>query len=285
MIKFCQKKENNDSKICTFEQDFGNYSELWKHHKDNYKVVIRITKNYIVFINKYNDVDWETTDEFDNNLKDSPEEKDHNKFISECQNLDQQPTDGLSESSIISLKKIICEAIVNCLESNYEAAKKILVDAEKFRSDRLIEKSREWYLMYTILLTILFVLFIYLIIHDNFFNFQDSSLEMINSGAFAIVGACFSIILRSGQLHHASYAGKTLHFLESCSKLLGGFITGIIIYFGFKSGIIFASIITKENSLYLLPLLAIIAGSSERFTPSIITQIEKLSIPETKGAN
>ncbi|UJA04226.1 hypothetical protein F9230_07625 [Acinetobacter johnsonii] len=281
---FCLKKEKTNSTKCTYEQDFGNYAELWKHHKDNYKFIVRITKDYIVFVNKNNDVDWETTDEFDDNLKGLPEEKDFNKFISECQNLDQQPIEGLNESSIVSLKKIIGEAIVNCFEFNYEAAIKILVDAEKFRSDRLIEKSREWYLTNTILLTITFTPLIFLITKYNLFNIQNSSLEMINSGAFAIIGACFSIILRSGQLCHASYAGKRLHFLESSSRLLGGFITGIIIYFGFKSGIIFASIITKENSLYLLPLLAIIAGSSERFTPSIITQIEKLSIPETNGA-
>lgn len=281
---FCSKKEENTPKKCTFEQDFGNYAESWKHHKGNYKFIIRITTDYIVFVNNNNDVDWETTDKFDNDLKGLLEEKDHNKYISECQNLDQQPTEGLSESSIISLKKIIGEAIVNCLEFDYEAAKKILVDAEKFRSDRLIEKSREWYLTYTILLTIIFVSFIFLITKYNLFDIQDNSLEMINSGAFAIVGACFSIILRSGQLCHASYAGRRLHFLESSSRLLGGFITGLIIYFGLKSEIIFASIITKENSLYLLPLFSIIAGSSERFTPSIITQIEKLSLPETNGA-
>lgn len=279
-----RKKEKDDSKKCTFEQDFGNYAELWKHHKDNYKFIVRITNRYIVFVNNNNDIDWETTDEFDSKLEGSPEEKDHNKYISESQNLDQQPTEGLSESSIISLKKIIGEAIVNCLEFDCEAAKKILADAEKFRSDRLIEKSREWYLTYTISLTILFLLLIFWLNKLNFFNFNIESFEMINSGAFAIVGACFSIILRSGQLCHASYAGKTLHFLESCSRLLGGFITGLIIYFGLKSGIIFASIITKENSLYLLPLLAIIAGSSERFTPSIITQIEKLSLSKTNGA-
>lgn len=281
---FCSKKEKGDSKKCTFEQDFGNYAELWKYHKDNYKFIVRITRDYIVFVNNSNDIDWETTDEFDLKLENMSEKKDHNKYISECQNLDQQPIEGLSESSIISLKKIIGEAIVNCLEFNYEAAKNILIDAEKFRSDRLIEKSREWYLTYTILLTILFALFIFLINKDNLLNIQANSLEMINSGAFAIIGACFSIILRSGQLCHASYAGKNLHLLESCSRLLGGFITGLIIYFGLKSEIIFASIITEENSLYLLPLLAIIAGASERFTPSIITQIEQISLPDTNGA-
>ncbi|MFH4175992.1 hypothetical protein WAJ79_23890, partial [Acinetobacter baumannii] len=59
-------------------------------------------------------------------------------------------------------------------------------------------------------------------------------------------------------------------------------ITGLIVFFGIKSGILFASVFKIENSNFLLPLLSILAGASERFMPSIITQIEKISLTESK---
>lgn len=85
----------------------------------------------------------------------------------------------------------------------------------------------------------------------------------INIGAWAIAGACLSIILRSGNLKNASYAGKRLHFIESGCRLIGGFITGQIIYLGIKSGILFSSLIGNSNSQYMIRLLALLAGASE----------------------
>ncbi|MFX7792796.1 hypothetical protein ABTK00_20380, partial [Acinetobacter baumannii] len=88
-IMFLCNENKNASKECTFEKDFGDYAEIWKHHKGNYKFIIRITKNYIVFVNNYSDIDWETTDEYDTSFENVSKKTDHNKYISECQNFDQ----------------------------------------------------------------------------------------------------------------------------------------------------------------------------------------------------
>ena len=45
--------------------DFGQYENLWGAHKNHCKRIIRITKNYIVYVDKQNNIDWETTDEYD----------------------------------------------------------------------------------------------------------------------------------------------------------------------------------------------------------------------------
>ena len=111
-------------------------------------------------------------------------------------------------------------------------------------------------------------------------------LPYINIGSWAIAGACLSIILRSGNLQHASYAGKWLHFVDSGCRLIGGFITGQIIYLGIKSGILFSSLVENNNSQYIICLLALLAGASERFAPSIITKIvDKYSEVETSKEN
>jgi hypothetical protein len=62
-------------------------------------------------------------------------------------------------------------------------------------------------------------------------------------------------------------------FTQSCLQPLSGQIA----YLGIKSGILFASLVTVENSQYVYVLLALLAGASERFAPSIITKVESSS--------
>jgi hypothetical protein len=252
--------------------EFGQYEEIWGSHRGNCRRIIRITADYIVLVDRNNNIDWETTDAYE--AARSPHDKKNiEKTLSQCLIAEHKPTGGLSEASVLSFKTIVGEAIVNCQENNCEGAIEILAQAEAFRLDRVVEKSREWYLSFTILLTSILVS-IALIANRSNTPSYEGFLRSINIGAWAIAGACLSIILRSGHLQHASYAGKYLHFVESGCRLIGGFITGQIVLLGIKSGIIFSSLIVEANSQYIIPLLALLAGASERFAPSIITRVE-----------
>lgn len=252
--------------------DFGQYDKGWGHHKISCKKIIRITENYIVFIDIRNNIDWETTDAYDASI---PKEinGDREKALSQCLIGEHKPTEGLSEASILSFKTIVGESIVNCLENNFSGSSDILKQADEFRLDRVVEKSREWYLSFTVILSSISILFAILISSKNI-PIWEGILENINIGAWAIAGACLSIILRSGNMQNASYAGMKLHFIESGCRLIGGFISGQIVYLGIKSGILFTSLIDSNHSQYIISFLALLAGASERFAPSIITKIE-----------
>jgi hypothetical protein len=253
--------------------DFGQYEELWgRQHKDNCKIIIRITKNYIVYIDKENNIDWETEEAYDA-LKSSDNNSNREKVLSQCLIAEHKPIGGLSETSILSFKTIVGEAIVNCLEDNYDGSNDILQQADEFRLDRVVEKSREWYLSFTVTMSA-FLILIALLINSKNILVWEGMLENINIGAWAVAGACLSIILRSGHMQNASYAGKKLHFIESGCRLAGGFISGQIVYLGIKSGILFASLVDPNNTQYIISFLALLAGASERFAPSIITKIE-----------
>lgn len=259
-----------------YQCDFGQYEELWKNHKNSCKIIVRITSDYIVYIDNKNNIDWETTEASDS--KKSTEDNSVNeKALSQCLITERKPTVGLSEESILSFKNIVGEAIVNCLERNYDSSIEILKQADEFRIDRVIEKSRGWYLSYSVILSVILISIVLLINIKNI-AILDNMLPYIDVGAWAIAGACLSIILRSGHLQHASYAGKQLHFIESGCRLLAGFISGQIVYVGIKSGILFSGLVTPNNSQYVISLLALLAGASERFAPSIITKIEESTL-------
>lgn len=262
----------NDKKRKTLPCDFGQYDKSWGNHKDSCQQIIRMTENYIIFIDNKNNIDWETTEAYDASI---PREINGNreKALSQCLITEHKPTEGLSKASILSFKTIVGEAIVNCLENNFDGSSDILKQADEFRLDRVVEKSREWYLSFTVTLSSISILLALLISSKNIIVWEGV-LENINIGAWAIAGACLSIILRSGNMHNASYAGKKLHFIESGCRLIGGFISGQIVYLGIKSGILFASLVDTNNTQYIISFLALLAGASERFAPSIITKIE-----------
>lgn len=260
---------NKDNSSC----DFGQYDELWKNHKNSCMKIIRITNEYIVHVDKQSNIDWETTEAYDS-TKTEVEKIASEKALSHCLIAERKPTGGLSNEAILSFKTIVGEAIVNCLERNYEGTYEILKLADEFRVDRVIEKSREWYLVFTTLITATLI-FIALLINSKNISVWDELLPYINIGAWAVAGACLSIILRSGNLKNASYAGQRLHFIESGCRLIGGFITGQIVYLGIKSGMLFSGLVGNSNSQYMICLLALLAGASERFAPSIITKIDE----------
>lgn len=263
--------------------DFGQYDEAWGRHKINCKKIIRITECYIVYIDKRGNIDWETDDKKIPPVSDE-DKKNQEKLLSQCLISEHKPTGGLSDESILSFKTIVGEAIVNCLENNCDASKDILQQAHEFRIDRIVEKSREWYLTYTVTISAVLIL-ITLIANVKNIQILDSFLEYANVGIWAVAGACLSIILRSGRMQNASYSGKKLHFIESGCRLIGGFISGQIVYLGVKSGILFATIPDANNSQYIVSFLALMAGASERFAPSIITKIEGSSFSDTTKEN
>jgi predicted small secreted protein len=274
----------NEKKIKNLPCYFGQYDKSWGNHKDNCKKIIRITGNYIVFIDNRNNIDWETTEAYDTSI---PREINGNrmKALSQCLITEHKPTGGLSEASILSFKTIVSEAIVNCLENSFDECNEILKRADEFRIDRVVEKSREWYLSFTVIISSILI-FITLLISSKNILIWEGVLEYINIGTWAVAGACLSIILRSGQMQNASYAGKKLHFIESGCRLISGFISGQIVYLGVKSGILFASLVDANNTQHIIYFLALLTGASERFAPSIITKIEdSASLTETIKEN
>ena len=72
----------------------------------------------------------------------------------------------------------------------------------------------------------------------------------------------------------ACYSGIRLHIVDSGSRLIGGFITGQIIYLGVISGSLFPRLIDYSNGDSFIFLMALLMGASERFAPSIIERVE-----------
>jgi hypothetical protein len=153
----------------------------------------------------------------------------------------------------------------------------MLADADKFVALRNQETSRFWYLSSSGV-----VAAILLIVGAILWLCRLNIISSIGSIAFfaaisavaGAMGALLSIILRMGNAHLDCSSGKSLHYLEATSRIFAGSISGIVMFLAIKAGVVGAAIFDAPNSLAGQLLLAIMAGASERWMPSIISKFE-----------
>lgn len=157
-----------------------------------------------------------------------------------------------------------------------EGARRLLREADTFRSDRLAEVSRRWLLLSS---TFWWCFWLRLAIEAWFWR-DAIALEygrhvplITNCIAFGISGAFVSVCLRLGKLVTSPESGGTLHFLEAGVRLVIGGVAALAVYFAVSTGIMLKDIATTETQLLLVYLVSLVAGLSERALPALATQV------------
>jgi len=229
---------------------------------------------FIVCIDKDEDVDWETNDKF----KGHKDEAANNKILNHMAILECLPIYDLNKKIRMSYKRMLGEAIARSLCNDYVNAAMILNEAETFIMQRNGELARSWYLSTGFFVTCPLVGIGYL---TWFWRVRVQ--EMVGDVVFWLivvaiagaVGAFFSIIMRMGNESLDSSAGKWLHQLECASRIGAGMISAVIVGLAVYADIILSAVSKHGNAKAFLALAAISAGAIERWAPSIIDRIAK----------
>ena len=124
-----------------------------------------------------------------------------------------------------------------------------------------------------------------LIIAKLFWLFREQLIFNIGNTAFFIVlsvligsfGALLSVILRMGKTTLDFNASKKLHYLEGFSRVIAGMLSAFIVALCIKTGILLPIFSKIENTNIAIILGGLIAGTSERFAPSIINKLDGIS--------
>lgn len=239
--------------------------------------LIIATKKYIVFLDKDNDLDWKTTDAFDERELTAEQKVGYNEVKNEIDSIECIPTDNLDDKIVISFKKQLGEALVRAFESDFENGKKMVLHAKEFILKRSVEQSRFMFLTSCALTTLVsLILFIVLWVTKEFtINLLGETVYYSTlSSLIGGLGALLSVILRMGKSKLDFNASRKLHYLEGSSRVVAGMISALIIAICIKTGILLP-IFAKIDSTHLAMVLGgIVAGASERFAPSIINQLD-----------
>lgn len=256
--------------------DLKNYENDWPGLPIKY-LIIASKKKYIVFIDHENDLDWQTSDEFDERELTEDERKGYNEVKNEIDSTESIPLDNISDKIVQNFKKQLGEALIRAFEKDYENAHKMVLKAKEFILKRSIEESRFMFLTScgtTALVSLILIIILWLT--------RDCARNLLGEGVYFLlitslvgsIGALLSVILRTGKFNLDFNASKKLHYLEGTSRIVAGMISAVIVGICIKTGLLLPVFSKIESTNIAMILGGLIAGASERFAPSIIDKLD-----------
>lgn len=256
----------------------GGYQDIWKDLDQH--IIIRRTRDYCVCITKDLRIDWQTSEDFDRNEDSGDVEarKKRSALLAEITVEELKPADGFAASVLIRQRTLLGEATVLCLEGDFDGAQKTIESAQTELQARSDEMSREWYLRASGTATVPFIIICAIL----WFNRQGFT-GLLGSTAYWLLlaacggalGALFSVIVRSGDMHFEIGASKSLHHLEGASRILAGAVSGLLVAMAVRSDLVFGAFARGEHMSLVSMLAAIAGGTGERLAKSIISKFDE----------
>jgi hypothetical protein len=249
----------------------GDYADNWRHIKHAY--LIHADEHFIVFIDRDQDIDWETSPEYD--AKGHQDEYKHNAILNDAAVLEATPCDGVRADMKLQFKRLVGEAIVRSLDHDYVSAEKMLTAARKYISSRSQETSRLWYLSASATVTALFVL-----LGCVLWFWRADLIRILGFNVFWLamaavagsLGALLSVVGRAGNLKFDCSAGRTLHYLEAASRIGAGALSGVIVALAVHTDVILSPLSRGGKMTAIMILAAVASGAAERLATSIISK-------------
>lgn len=221
---------------------------------------------YIVFIDNENDLDY--IDKRDKSTWNPAEIQSFQRCLGKLQQAEASPTLNLSHKQILAFKQILGRGYLQILEKDFSEVDTVIKDALQYLRQRNIEAARELFL--TCAGTIALVAAIAGLV----LYFTGNRNVWLYGILFGILGAFVSIWTRYGKEEMTGLASRSLHYMESISRLFVGAIAAVIIMFAIRSGLMLA-IGESSNLFFLYCVFGFAAGFSERLLPSLIERIIK----------
>jgi hypothetical protein len=243
----------------------------WAEHlKDEY-VLIKSTGDFIVWLDENRDVEWETTQAYDEEL----EKKgfDFGDVSNRVAFLQAVPTNHLSHEIKTAYRTMLGEGLCRGLEQDNESAMTILDQAEEFVTARNREQARLWYVAASGTATLSFVLLTPAVAYGLprlLSNASDATSNVLLAGLGGATGALFSILLRVGKAPLDPSAGRPIHLMEGFGRIVVGVIGAAIVLSASRAGFILPNLTSNSG----LALLCLVAGASERLVPGLVDSVE-----------
>jgi hypothetical protein len=249
------------------------YRGFW--HLTDKQCPIMITKQYAVFLDAEGDLDWQTTEAFDNELTLRVAPKQLNSVLNQVAILRSYPVEHLTRIQRNNFRMMVGEGLARGFEFDPMSAMEMFQKAGEYATARNQEVARSWYLCATGLTTGLFA-----VILSFSWNYRVAAIEEYGRPAFCIgfagcvgaLGAFFSTLSRVGRTPLDPSAGWKLHWLEGFGRILIGVLGAAVSLLAVQAG--FALTVLSDKGLAGLIVIGFVAGFSERLIHTIIKRVE-----------
>jgi len=231
--------------------------------------------DFVVWVDKDLDIDWQTSQKYDEAGPKDPAE--WNAVLNRVAALECIPNDHHSRNIRLNFKRMIGEGVARGLDRDYESAKNILEHASAYISDRNVEIARYWQLSTACIIGVVLLLVSISMWAVRAFlirEWGESSFFLLLAGIAGSLGAVLSMIFRMGHSYPTSEAPKHLHVLEALSRSIAGCLSGVLIAASVKIGLILPAFGQTGNIYTVMLIAAMASGASERWAPSLIARLE-----------
>ena len=244
---------------------------------DNIGLLIRYNEgNYIVFLDAAFELDWATTDNYDDNHKENSEERE--RLLSKIEYLQHTPAvKYLSKQTRTDFFTMLAETWVYALNEHFDLAKSHLKKCKKYLRDRNFEVSRRWQIEYTLLQVGLFTcVFTWMLFNADFLaqKFQIDKMDVVKFCyvIFGAWGALLSIFCKTGKSEFNCESGRLLNWLEVLCRMIASMVSAFIAMTMFALDLAFSAFKTQNYLNIALILICFVSGFSERLVPSLISK-------------
>jgi hypothetical protein len=250
--------------------------EKWRYLLPEIDFLIHATEDHIVFLDGEIDVDWVTTEEYDERGH-----RDESKFhliLNRVATLETTPCAELPSEMKAQFKRLVAEGLDRGLSHDYDGAQSILNTAADYILARSQETSRCWYLSASAMMTIPFFVVgcLFWIWRDHIeLSIGDGPFWLAMSAIAGAAGALLSVIGRTGKLHFGSSSGKLLHYLEGASRIWAGAFSGLFVGLAVRADLVLAALTRTGKAPAIMILAAMASGAGERLANSIIADLDK----------
>lgn len=255
------------------QNNYPEAREKWPDHEIFF--LIYEDDEFIVSLDNNLSVDWQTSDKYDET---GPKDRQrHNNILNHAADLECTPNDHLRNNVRLNFKRMIGEGVARSLDHDYDSADAMLEKARAYITDRNVESARYWQLCTVCVLLPIFALSsVALWTYRNFLiqAWGDIPYFLILAAAVGPLGAVLSMIFRMGRNFSTSEAPCRLHILEACSRVFAGCFSGFLIAGSVKLGLILPVFRDVGQTHLAMILAAMASGASERWAPSLISQLE-----------
>jgi hypothetical protein len=261
----------------------GDYADQWSHILEKTGYLVRATEHWIVIVDKDGDIDWATSDIYDDTLRANPPPNyklaSQNSILHDVARLEATPC-NFSAGVRTQFKRLLGEALGFSLDHDYVGARQMIEAAERYLRTRSEELSRYWYLGASFLATAPFIG-----LGCILWSWRADFQPLLRPGVFWLLiastagatGALLSIITRSGNLRYDCSSGRKLHNLEAASRICAGALSGVLVAAAVQAELILTALAQLDKANTVMALAAFAAGTGERLAPSIIAKFETLN--------
>ena len=254
---------------------------------ENISVLVRHNNgNYIVFLDAESELDWMTTDEYDERHEKTRTERE--KILSKVEAMQHRPAVRyLAKRLKKDFHWMLAETWVYALNDEFSLANSYLLDVKNYLESRNHEICRRWQILFSFLFAFIFsIIFVVLFVNadtiSESFQITVPHIKEFCYTVFGGLGALFSILCKTGNTAYNCESGRALNALEIFCRIFAGLISAFIAFHLFELDLVFSAFKTQDHITAVRIIICFISGFSERLVPSLIN---KFVATETEDTN